>query len=107
MSYYQQREVSLRATAKAIMDDPNAGLVSKQRACAILDRLERVAAKRLKNQLTATRRKKWATPSDYTPTPAQQTIIDAKLSEGLEEEATVWFQVYEREAADLAARRAS
>ena len=40
----------------------------------------------------------------YTPTPAQQAVIDQLLEDGKEDEAEIWFYVYQRESADLEAR---
>jgi hypothetical protein len=34
----------------------------------------------------------------YTPTPAQQAVIDRLLEEGNDHEAQVWFLVYQMEA---------
>ena len=106
---YTRSERRRKAVAQGIIDDPTATPTAKAQALKTLDHLEANAQRRANPKAEVGKPADGPTKPDwmtgYTPTPAQQTVIERLLEEGKEEEAEIWFYVYQKEASDLEARK--
>jgi len=98
MSYYTSKERRLKDAAEAVLADPNASFDQLDKATRRLDQLAAKAAKRTKTQKPDEEATKPAWMTGYTPTLAQQAVIDQLLEDGQDHEAQVWFLVYQMEA---------
>lgn len=109
---YSRSERTRRKHATALLDNPNASPSDQTEALKTLRQTEDNARRRLiragKNVQPDVDPDEPSTPAwmtGYTPTPAQQAIIDRLLEDGKEDRAQVEFLVYQIEA-DPEARKA-
>jgi hypothetical protein len=102
---YSRSERTRRKHATTLLDNRNASPSDQAEALKTLRQTEDNARRRLSRtgrnaqpdevQPEASK-PDWMT--DYTPTAAQQAVIDRLLEDGNEHEAEVWFLVYQMEA---------
>lgn len=100
---YSRSERTRRKHATALLDNPNASPADQAEALKTLRQSEDNARRRLRKDKTVQPdtdvqpdQPIWM--EGYTPTTAQQSVIDRLLEDGKEHEAEVWFYVFQLEA---------